>query len=316
MVGVIHLSRGDDTVQQDTPGAPLDADTKLPDPSVPPVSAGAGATPKFTLQTVLITELDLTHRAVVLLDSASGTLDGLLADSIQEVGMLDVPILVRGRAEGGYEILDGLRRARSSRDAGSVSVDVIVMRASDLEVREMAVRECMLRAHRRVRVLPLAWQVSQIAALARAKNPKVTNASLARRLGLSESQMSEALSTARALPEADVLDLAGECGIVPERVCRMGRAPVRTLVAIGDEDERERVLRHALTALAESTAKGADNRILTEAIAAATAGGFLRRAIAWLRRAKEWAFGEARRLRNRIERQGRHALRRALPRSV
>jgi hypothetical protein len=165
-------------------------------------------------------------------------------------------------------------------------------------------------------VLPLAWQIAEIAALTRQQDPTRTNAALARRLGLSESQMSEALSTARALPEATVLDLAEECGIAPGRVCRMGRAPVRILVAIEKDDERGRVLRHALTALSASTVKGPDNRILTEAIAEATARGFLRRAMAWLRQAKERALGEARRLRNRIERQGRHALRWALPRSV
>jgi ParB-like partition proteins len=67
-----------------------------------------------------------------------------LADSIRANGILQ-PILVRPRANGGYEIVAGERRYRAALQAGLTSVPVIVRSLSDDETLALALIENLIR---------------------------------------------------------------------------------------------------------------------------------------------------------------------------
>ena len=68
-----------------------------------------------------------------------------LAASIREHGVLQ-PVLVRPRAQGGYELLGGERRLRASKLAGATLVPAIVREVDDRQALEQAVVENVQRA--------------------------------------------------------------------------------------------------------------------------------------------------------------------------
>jgi ParB family chromosome partitioning protein len=68
-----------------------------------------------------------------------------LAASIREHGVLQ-PVLVRPRAQGGYELLGGERRLRASKLAGAPRVPAIIRQVDDRQALEQAVVENVQRA--------------------------------------------------------------------------------------------------------------------------------------------------------------------------
>jgi ParB family chromosome partitioning protein len=72
-----------------------------------------------------------------------GALDELAA-SLKEIGMLE-PILVRQRAQGGYEIVAGERRWRASQRAGLHEVPVFIRELSEAKAFEAALIENLQR---------------------------------------------------------------------------------------------------------------------------------------------------------------------------
>ncbi len=67
-----------------------------------------------------------------------------LADSIRREGVL-VPVVVRPRAAGGYELIAGERRWRAAREAGVASVPALVREAGDRESLVLALVENVAR---------------------------------------------------------------------------------------------------------------------------------------------------------------------------
>ena len=68
-----------------------------------------------------------------------------LAASIREQGILQ-PVVVRPRAQGGYELLVGERRLRASKLAGATRVPAIIRQADDRQALEQALVENLQRA--------------------------------------------------------------------------------------------------------------------------------------------------------------------------
>lgn len=68
-----------------------------------------------------------------------------LAASIREQGILQ-PVVVRPRAQGGYELLVGERRLRASKLAGATRVPAIVRQADDRQALEQALVENLQRS--------------------------------------------------------------------------------------------------------------------------------------------------------------------------
>jgi len=67
-----------------------------------------------------------------------------LADSIRREGVL-VPVVVRPRAAGGYELIAGERRWRAAREAGVATVPALVREAGDRESLVLALVENVAR---------------------------------------------------------------------------------------------------------------------------------------------------------------------------
>jgi ParB family chromosome partitioning protein len=67
-----------------------------------------------------------------------------LAESIKHQGLLQ-PVVVRPRAEGGYELIAGERRWRAAREAGIESVPAIVREADDRDSLLLALVENVAR---------------------------------------------------------------------------------------------------------------------------------------------------------------------------
>jgi ParB family transcriptional regulator, chromosome partitioning protein len=67
-----------------------------------------------------------------------------LASSIREQGLLQ-PVVVRPRAEGGYELIAGERRWRAAREAGIDAVPALVREADDRETLLLALVENVAR---------------------------------------------------------------------------------------------------------------------------------------------------------------------------
>jgi ParB family chromosome partitioning protein len=67
-----------------------------------------------------------------------------LADSIRAQGVVQ-PVLVRPRAEGGYELIAGERRWRAAREAGTPTVPALVREADDRETLVLGLVENVAR---------------------------------------------------------------------------------------------------------------------------------------------------------------------------
>lgn len=73
-----------------------------------------------------------------------------LVDSIRESGVI-VPLIVRSRPEGGYEIISGHRRCEACRELGIEKVPVRVQELTDDEATILMVNSNIQREH----VLPV-----------------------------------------------------------------------------------------------------------------------------------------------------------------
>ncbi len=67
-----------------------------------------------------------------------------LAASIKRQGLLQ-PIVVRAKAQGGYELIAGERRLRAAKKAGLATIDVVVKAVSDAEASAFALIENIQR---------------------------------------------------------------------------------------------------------------------------------------------------------------------------
>jgi ParB family chromosome partitioning protein len=126
------------------------------DALLPPVPVSVAATPVGALADAAATrprrgpELFLApieslhpNRAQPRQRFDDGSLDGLAA-SLKDMGMLE-PILVRNRAQGGYEIVAGERRWRAAQRAGIHEVPVLVRELSEERAFEAALVENLVR---------------------------------------------------------------------------------------------------------------------------------------------------------------------------
>lgn len=69
-----------------------------------------------------------------------------LVDSIRESGVI-VPLIVRSRPEGGYEIISGHRRCEACRELGIEKVPVRVQELTDDEATILMVNSNIQREH-------------------------------------------------------------------------------------------------------------------------------------------------------------------------
>ena len=151
-----------------------------------------------------------------------------LARSLRQVGMLQ-PILVRPRAETGYEIIAGERRFRAARLAGLLEVPAIVRHTGDTQVLTEAVVENIHRAD--LNPLEEAAAFRQLL-----DDLGMTHDELAGRLGKSRSSISNAL---RLLTLPSTLQQK-----VAEGVLSAGHA--RALLGAEPDDLQERLARRVV----------------------------------------------------------------------
>ncbi len=113
--------------------------------AVPPPAAGVGSAPveQGGLAEIDVNEIHPNPRQ----PRSSFRQEELdeLAASIREHGVLQ-PVLVRPRAQGGYELLGGERRLRASKLAGAARVPAIIREVDDRQALEQAVVENVQRA--------------------------------------------------------------------------------------------------------------------------------------------------------------------------
>lgn len=117
-----------------------------------------------------------------------------LVDSIRESGVI-VPLIVRSRPEGGYEIISGHRRCEACRELGIVKVPVRVQELTDDEATILMVNSNIQREH----VLPsekaFAYKMRMDAmkhqgrATSAQLGPKLSSEVLAEQVGESRNQI-------------------------------------------------------------------------------------------------------------------------------
>ncbi len=125
-----------------------------------------------------------------------------LAASIQEHGIIQ-PLVVTRRPEGGYQLIAGERRWRSSRLAGLERVPVIVKDVAPQQMLELALVENVQRADLNALEEALAYQqlVDEFG---------LSQAEVARRVGKSRVAITNTLRLLQAAPEVREALLAGE----------------------------------------------------------------------------------------------------------
>lgn len=150
-----------------------------------------------------------------------------LASSIRELGVLQ-PVVVRPRAQGGYELLVGERRLRASRLAGARRVPAIVREADDRQALEQALVENVQRQD--LHALEEANAYRNLVELF-----ELTQEEAARRVGKSRVHVTNTLR---------LLELPDEIkSLLAEGRLQAGHA--RALLAIKEPDERLTVARRA-----------------------------------------------------------------------
>lgn len=151
-----------------------------------------------------------------------------LASSIREQGVL-LPLLVRPRAKGGYELLVGERRLRASKLAGATRVPAIVRDVDDKQALEQAVVENVQRAD--LDPLEEAMAYRNLIELF-----ELTQEETARRVGKGRVHITNTLR---------LLDLPEEIkGFVADGRLQAGHA--RALLAFKDGDKQIAVARRAV----------------------------------------------------------------------
>lgn len=151
-----------------------------------------------------------------------------LAQSIRELGVLE-PILVRKRAQGGFQIIAGERRWRAAQRAGLFEVPVVVRELTDAQVFEAALVENIQRADLNPIETARAFQrlIDEY---------QHTQETLAARMGKDRSTVANALRLLK-LPSA-VLDLI-ETG-------QLSEGHGRALLAAGEQNAMLKLARTAV----------------------------------------------------------------------
>ena len=143
-----------------------------------------------------------------------------LADSIRRSGVLQ-PVLVRPRAEGGFELVAGERRWRAAMVAGMTEIPAIVRDVSDAESLELALVENLQREDLNAIERATAYREYM-------DTFGVTADELAQRLGESRANVSNYLRILRLGDEIRHLIELGELG--------MGQA--RAIAGVADEQRQ------------------------------------------------------------------------------
>lgn len=147
-----------------------------------------------------------------------------LSVSIKEQGLLQ-PVVVRHRAQGGYELIAGERRWRAARLAGLAHIPAVVKNVGDVEASALALIENMQREDLNA--------MEEAVGLARLRDEfELTQQEIADAVGKSRTAIANLLrlmqlgSTARGLLEAGDLDmgharaLLGLEGVVQDQTAR------------------------------------------------------------------------------------------------
>jgi ParB family chromosome partitioning protein len=148
-----------------------------------------------------------------------------LAESIRSQGVVQ-PVLVRPRAEGGWELIAGERRWRAAREAGVGTVPAVVRQADDRESLVLALVENVAREQ-----LSPVEEARAYAALV--DEFELSLGDVAERVGRSKPSVSNRLRMLE-LPD-DVL------GMVERGELSEGHA--RAVLAVPDQDGRRRLAR-------------------------------------------------------------------------
>lgn len=156
-----------------------------------------------------------------------------LTDSIREHGVIQ-PLIVRQRAEGGYELIAGERRWRASRQLGLEEVPIIVREASDRDVLEMALIENLQREDLN--------PIEEAAAYARlAYDFSLKQEEIARKVGKNRATVANAMRLLELCQDVKDLLVGGQLTV--------GHAKV--LLALKDEplqrSAAEQIIRRGLT---------------------------------------------------------------------
>ena len=144
-----------------------------------------------------------------------------LSESIRQQGLLQ-PILVRVRAQGGYELIAGERRWRAAKLAGLKKIPAIIREAADREASALALVENIQRDNLNV--------YEEAAALGRLRDEfQLTQEDIALAVGRSRAAVANLLR----------LLLLGEAvkGMLKEGVIEMGHA--RALLGLENLDDQE-----------------------------------------------------------------------------
>jgi len=194
------------------------------------VLIGGGASPAELLQIPLGSIRANTRQPRKHIDA--GGISGL-ADSVRAQGLMQ-PVVVRPAEGGGYELIAGERRWRAAQQAGLTEAPVIVRKASDLEVLELAIIENIQREDLN--------PIEEAMAYAR----------LAREFGLKQEEIAQKVGKSRAsvANSMRLLELADQVrGWLTQNRISVGHAKV--LLAVKAHEEQtflaDQIIRQSLT---------------------------------------------------------------------
>jgi ParB family chromosome partitioning protein len=234
------------------PGAPAvtlvppPADVQVPDSPAPALSAAQGAVgvPGAQLREVAVDDVvpNPKQPRQVFDDEALEE----LTHSVREFGLLQ-PIVVRERADGGYELIMGERRLRAARAAGMDTVPAIVRDTTD----DALLRDALLENIHRVQLNPLEEAAAYQQLL---EEFGATHEELASRIGRSRSQVTNTIRLMKLPVKVQTRVAAG--------VISAGHA--RALLGLQDADAQDALATRIV-------AEGLSVRATEEAVAVAAA---------------------------------------------
>ena len=169
-----------------------------------------------------------------------------LTHSVREFGLLQ-PVVVRERAEGGYELIMGERRLRAARAAGLATVPAIVRHTAD----DALLRDALLENIHRVQLNPLEEAAAYQQLL---EEFGATHEELAGRIGRSRSQVTNTIRLMKLPVKVQTRVAAG--------VLSAGHA--RALLGLSDADAQDALATRIV-------AEGLSVRATEEAVALAAA---------------------------------------------
>ncbi|GAB3307116.1 ParB/RepB/Spo0J family partition protein [Geodermatophilus aquaeductus] len=232
-----------------TPGAPSASVTLLPPAAQAAATVAAQAEAAVGVPGAQLREVDVTdvvpnprQPRQVFDDEALEE----LTHSVREFGLLQ-PIVVRERAEGGYELIMGERRLRAARAAELETVPAIVRDTED----DALLRDALLENIHRVQLNPLEEAAAYQQLL---EEFGATHEELAQRIGRSRSQVTNTIRLLKLPVKVQTRVAAG--------VISAGHA--RALLGLDDTEAQEALA-------ARIVAEGLSVRATEEAVALAAA---------------------------------------------